>query len=234
MIPPGEQPGEPGRLGGGKGRVNRLLFGLAKGFGGLKVWCSVKVLEICARVRDKVAKGFAPTSTMRDSHTIGFVPVCRVIANWCCVKAFTCLQVRVLGGFNPQKKRRKPRKRQIAITGFGPQKKRKGLVQCQSLYMPRGQSPRRIQSTKETQKRSEAASSNNTRVCEATINSMAQPSCSRSGACTRASRKHRLCFSRVHVPYLECLALLAPRNVPHLQTQWRLSARCCGFPTILT
>ena len=81
MIPPGEQPGEPGRLGGGKGRVNRLLFGLAKGFGGLKVWCSVKVLEICARVRDKVAKGFAPTSTMRDSHTIGFVPVCRVTAS---------------------------------------------------------------------------------------------------------------------------------------------------------
>ena len=85
-----------------------------------------------------------PASTMHDSHTIGFVPVCRVIANWCCVKAFTCLQVRVLGGFNPQKKRRKPRKRQIAITGFGPQKQRKGSVQCQSLYMPRGQSPRRI------------------------------------------------------------------------------------------
>ena len=188
MRPPGEQPSEPGLLGEGKGKVNRLLVGL-------------------------------PASIMRDSHTIGFGPVCRVTASTMqegetICKASMCLEARALGGFSPQKKR-------------------KGLVPCQSLYMPTGQSPRRIQSTKETQKPKEAASSNNTRVCEATINSMAQPSCSRSGACTRACRKHRLCFSRVHVPYLECLALVAPRNVPHLQTQWRLSAPCCGFPTIL-
>ena len=37
----------------------------------------------------------------------------------------------------------------------------------------------------------------------------------------------------MQVSYLQCLALLAPRNVPHLQTRWRLSARCCGFRFLL-
>ena len=166
------------------------------------------VLEICARIRNKVAKGFVPASTMHDSHTIGSVPVCRVTAStvqethtkgsvpvcrvndknleksvrkgtqsishamafdelsgaeedgreeanvhrepkektesykqesellcnfhtrwvevlerevleiwrvWCSVKASTCLEARVLGGFNPQKKRRKSRKQHVAI-----------------------------------------------------------------------------------------------------------------------
>ena len=118
--------------------------------------CTTLCPDSATRIRNKVAKGFVPASTMHDSHTIGFVPVCRVTASTMqegetLCKTSVCLEARALGGFSPQKKR-------------------KGLVQCQSLYMPRGQSPRRIQSTKETQKTKEAASSNNTYVCEVTSN----------------------------------------------------------------
>ena len=80
MLPPGEQPSEPGFLGEGKGRVYRLLVGY-------------------------------PASTMRDSHTIGFVPVCRVTASTMqegetLCKASMCLEARALGGFSPQKERK--------------------------------------------------------------------------------------------------------------------------------
>ena len=119
----------------------------------------------------------------------------------------------------------------------------------QSLYMPRGQSPRRVQSTKEAQgigaaskpllqvrvrggRNPQKKRRSSGKLQVAIIHTFARlPVIQQRGLLVQEEAHAHVrvvktvCGSFVCNPYLQCLALLDPRNAPYLQTRRRLQ-RC--------